>query len=1387
MISTEEMKQFKKDYKDLNEAQKNVLKILSIAYEYMKIEELRSCLNHCRITDAQGNYFKNEEVLLQFLELMESKGFVHIFEDEEGITQVECTRSMIEGVMRFAVIDHSFDFFVKNIKDLFPFRGWYGQLKGFHRSVREMRIALYQGRWETFNSVYTYATNHHKEQLVDFDLFHQLFDDPFDHRWLSTFHLSIQVEVVKVLLFDALKKLAPIDSYLDFLKNHPNLKDQDDDINPYLDLLVTGLLLQGNIEEAKSYAKIKDLEMSFLMRQGWIDFLRKRNNESLYNYAHALKIYRKTWAHRESYFQDISGIFHLLALLKKQDPTSLSHIEECAFQTRKSKFKVPFQCLQSAASYLQGELKQANTLLNNVKINSILSLFFYVLVSRWNQKNIEAEWIEQLEKSLLPAKENGFVWFELQIAGLLAELELSEEKTKKYTQLTQQLEEQTGMETIFSLVKVTERWEHSLDLLTTMGLEENSSRNSRGKKSRVAWFVEFDRKEIQPKLQVLGSDGTWSKGRNISLKKISMLDVDGLTNDDHRVVKAIKSFQYGYNATANYEIDFDEAIKELVGHPYLFLKDSPGVVVELLEKDPELSVEPTKDGFEMRFMHDFDTKGTVVVKETPTRYIIMIVEERHIKIQKALGGGALKIPEQAKGQLLNAIGHVSKTVTVQSGLDEHLEGVPTVESDASIHIHMLPSGNGFKMEFFVKPFQDKPPYFKPGEGRKNVIAEVEGERVLARRNIELEATNAQAIEDACPAFELVPSHNREWLFPDAPSCLQVLMEIEPLRAAGKLILEHPRGEQLRLTGTIGFEQVSMRIQRDNDWFGVTGKIKVNDDLVIDFKELLDKVEGSTSQFIEVGEGEFIALTESLRNQITNVNALLNEADGELNFHPLAAPLMEEFASHIQELEVDANWKMHLQKIDSIQDFSATVPAEYEATLREYQDEGFQWLSRLAYWGVGACLADDMGLGKTIQALAVLVDRAKDGPAMVIAPASVCRNWLRETEKFAPTLNPVLFGQGDRESIVRNLGPQDFLIVSYGLLPQESELLISKKFNTIVLDEAQAIKNRATKRSRAAMQLKANFKILTTGTPVENHLGELWNLFNFLNPGLLGGLRSFQERFAIPIEKLQDKERRDQLRRLIQPFILRRRKDDVLKELPSKTEITLTVELSERERAFYEALRQQAVANIQDSSEEKGSSNMQILAEIMRLRQAACNPKMVIPTSEIQSSKLQLFEKTIDELLEGGHKALVFSQFVKHLKLVRELLDRKGINYKYLDGSTPLKKREEAINAFQGGDGDLFLISLKAGGVGLNLTAADYVLHLDPWWNPAVEDQASDRAHRIGQTRPVTILRLVAADTIEEKIVKLHGLKRDLADSLLEGTDSTGRMSAQQLLELIKEV
>jgi SNF2 family DNA or RNA helicase len=479
----------------------------------------------------------------------------------------------------------------------------------------------------------------------------------------------------------------------------------------------------------------------------------------------------------------------------------------------------------------------------------------------------------------------------------------------------------------------------------------------------------------------------------------------------------------------------------------------------------------------------------------------------------------------------------------------------------------------------------------------------------------------------------------------------------------------------------------------------------------------------------------------------------------------------------------------------MQDLQPVLPSTLQAELRDYQIDGFRWLSRLAHWGVGACLADDMGLGKTLQALAVILNRAPAGPTLILAPTSVCANWISEVQRFAPTLNIVQFGSGDatmdrqsqRQALLEGLQPFDMLVCSYGLLQQEevAEIMAKVEWQTIVLDEAQAIKNFATKRSQAAMNLQGGFKLITTGTPIENHLGELWNLFRFINPGLLGSLERFNQNFANPIERSQDKPTRLRLKKLIQPFLLRRTKSQVLAELPSRTEILLHVELSQDEMALYEALRREAIAKLANSDATAGAKHLQVLAEIMKLRRVCCNPRLVMPDSPFPSAKLQLFGEVLAELLENRHKALVFSQFVDHLRIIRDYLDEQKISYQYLDGSTPAKERKKRVDAFQAGEGDVFLISLKAGGTGLNLTAADYVIHMDPWWNPAVEDQASDRAHRIGQQRPVTIYRLVAKHTIEEKIVDLHQHKRDLADSLLEGAEVSGKISTDELLKLIQ--
>jgi SNF2 family DNA or RNA helicase len=293
---------------------------------------------------------------------------------------------------------------------------------------------------------------------------------------------------------------------------------------------------------------------------------------------------------------------------------------------------------------------------------------------------------------------------------------------------------------------------------------------------------------------------------------------------------------------------------------------------------------------------------------------------------------------------------------------------------------------------------------------------------------------------------------------------------------------------------------------------------------------------------------------------------------------------------------------------------------------------------------------------------------------------------------------------------------------------------------------------------------------------------MWNLFQFINPGLLGTLSYFNDSYINPT----DTNTRKRLRKLISPFILRRTKTAVLDELPPKTEIIRKIELSPEETAFYEALRRRALENIQNDNSPQGAKHLKALAEITRLRQACCNPRLVEPKIDMGSTKLSTFMEIVAELKDSGHRPLVFSQFVTHLAIVREALDKQGFTYQYLDGATSPARRSIAVNSFQAGKSDMFLISLKAGGLGLNLTAADFVIHLDPWWNPAIEDQASDRAHRIGQSRPVTVYRLVAEHTIEEKIIKLHNTKRDLADSLLEGTDQSAKMTMDELMSLIRE-
>lgn len=743
---------------------------------------------------------------------------------------------------------------------------------------------------------------------------------------------------------------------------------------------------------------------------------------------------------------------------------------------------------------------------------------------------------------------------------------------------------------------------------------------------------------------------------------------------------------------------------------------------------------------------------------------------------------------------------LSSVVTVHSDLEgggETLD-IHHVEADSRIYVRLNPMGAGLKLEFLVKPFPKGTHYYRPGSGGEKLISRLKGKPFQTARNLEGERQKVRELLAFCPTLEQMDDNSGVWLFDQMEEALPGILELQNL--GDGILWEWPEGEKITVRPDISFPQLNLKIKGDkNDWLALSGDLKIHRGLTLSLAKLLEAVSGSHSNFIRVKDGEYAVLDHVFRARLEDLGALSMSVGKQVRLHPLAALAMENFWEQLPALKGDNGWEALGQRMESARQYRPAVPSTLQADLRDYQETGFRWLSRLAHLGMGACLADDMGLGKTLQALAVILQRAPQGPTLVVAPKSVCFNWVREAHRFAPSLKPVIFGEtdsagpsaggggerGKRRQLMDDLGPFSVVVCTYGLLQRELGLLVGPHWTTIVLDEAQAIKNTGTLTSKAAMRLKGDFKMMTTGTPIENHLGELWNLFEFINRGLLGSLKQFNETYAMPIRNDNDGDARRRLRKLISPFILRRRKHEVLDELPEKTETLLTVVPGDEEVAFYEALREKALKRVKGIGGPDHKRRFKILAEIMTLRRAACHPRLVLPEATFGGAKLAMLAELVEELRENRHKALIFSQFVDHLSLIREYLDNEGISYQYLDGQVPLKDRRERVDAFQAGEGDFFLISLKAGGVGLNLTAANYVIHMDPWWNPAVEDQASDRAHRIGQQQPVTIYRLVSRGSIEEKILELHKNKRHLADSLLEGTDTSAGLSVDEMMELMR--
>jgi|SRR5579871_65438 len=617
--------------------------------------------------------------------------------------------------------------------------------------------------------------------------------------------------------------------------------------------------------------------------------------------------------------------------------------------------------------------------------------------------------------------------------------------------------------------------------------------------------------------------------------------------------------------------------------------------------------------------------------------------------------------------------------------------------------------------------------------------------------------------------------------PDGPSAWRLPARIMP-RVVRHLL---QAGWHVEADGKAFRQPGSTRVDVSSgiDWFELRAEVDYGG-ATVELPLLLDALRRGDTM-VPLGDGSFGMLPEEWLRDFAPLAGLGTREEGHLRFRRNQAGLLDALLAaqpQVQFDEVFERVRESLHRFEGVK--AAEQPEGFQGQLRDYQREGVGWMAFLREFGFGGCLADDMGVGKTAQVLAVLESRRAEGngPSLVIAPKSLMFNWRAEAARFTPKLR-VLEHTGLARD-VELIGQHDLVLSTYGTLLRDAPQLAQIKFDYVVLDEAQAIKNFATASAKAVRLLRGDHRLALSGTPVENHLGELWSLFEFLNPGMLGEAKVLK--LAGGLARNPGDEARRLLAQALRPFILRRTKQQVARELPAKTEQTIFCELEPTQRKQYDDLKKHYRESLLKRVTEQGlgRSKMHVLEALLRLRQAACHPGLLDKNRVGDpSAKLELLMEQLSELREEGHQALVFSQFTSLLAIVRQRLETAGVKYEYLDGAT--RNRQERVDAFQNNkDCTVFLISLKAGGLGLNLTAAEYVFLLDPWWNPAVEAQAVDRAHRIGQERLVFAYRLIARDTVEEKVLELQKTKRDLADAILGEDNSLIRDLKREDLELL---
>ncbi|HVY47651.1 MAG TPA: SNF2-related protein, partial [Minicystis sp.] len=738
--------------------------------------------------------------------------------------------------------------------------------------------------------------------------------------------------------------------------------------------------------------------------------------------------------------------------------------------------------------------------------------------------------------------------------------------------------------------------------------------------------------------------GGWSKGQRLGLDAA----VARRAGADGFDAPALEAMTLGVEELGSYAFDHPSrarvarVLEALVDHPRVEWAQTgerarverARIGVSVVAGEAGMSLEATLAGRPIeasRLLDGATTSGRVIAVDAAARAVrIAELDPRAAALLAALRAHpSARIPVEGQDALLRTLQALEGAVDV--ALPEELRG-EAIDGDARLVVRFTPRPPGLAADvaLLVRPVEGGPS-FAPGAGAAVVPHAAGGRRLSVKRTLEAEIAAAQAF-----AGELtLPAAAEPWPYRlDEASTLDVLAALRG--RADAVTVEWPDDDvRIDVAGDARAAALKLRVTEARDWFGVDGGIEV-DGVEVSFAALLEAARAGR-RYVALGPRRFARLEDELRGRLARSADLVFAGRHGLEVSFAAAADLADLVEDPSHLEAAAKWRELVARIDAARTHTPAVPAELHGVLRPYQLEGFRWLARLAAWGIGGCLADDMGLGKTVQTLALLVERAYRGPALVVAPTSVAPNWIAEAARFAPGLRARLYRGDGRRALLDEACAGDVLVTSYALATRDAEALAAVRFSTLVLDEAQAIKNALTRRARAIRSLDAEFKVALTGTPVENHLGELWSLMRVLAPGLLGSWEQFRERFAVPIERGRDGARAAALSRVLRPFLLRRTKAEVAPELPPRIEVSRYVELSPAERRLYDEARRRALV---DLAEGEGDARFKVLAALTRLRRLACHPRLVYATSTVASSKLASLLELVRELVETGHRALV---------------------------------------------------------------------------------------------------------------------------------------------------